>query len=88
MDWTLEDNMVDGLFFCATVTGRRGGHNPFVQAGAETSDTGAEAVNPDPGSSWEGHFGDGNAEPCGVVCSLRIPLVIRPLRRTYVVVSR
>jgi len=23
MDWTLEDNMVDGLFFCATLTGRR-----------------------------------------------------------------
>ena len=55
MDWTLEDTMVDGLFFCATLTGRRGGYTPFVQAGAETSDTGAEAVKPDPGSSWEGH---------------------------------
>jgi len=55
MDWTLEDDMVDGLFVCATLTGRRGGHTPFVQAGAETSDTGAEAVKPDPGSSWEGH---------------------------------
>jgi len=51
MDWTLEDTMVDGLFFCATLTGRRGGYTPFVQAGAETSDTGAEAVKPDPGSS-------------------------------------
>jgi len=51
MDWTLEDNMVDGWFFCATVTGRRGGHTPFVQTGGETSDTGAEAVKPDPGSS-------------------------------------
>jgi len=30
---------------------RRGGHTPFVQAGAETSDTGAEAAKPDPGSS-------------------------------------
>jgi len=59
MDWTLEDNMVDGLFFSATLTGRRGDHTPFVQAKAETSDTGAEAVKPDPGSSWEGHFGDG-----------------------------
>jgi len=57
MDWTLEDDMVDGLFFCATRTGRRGGHTPFVQAGAETSDTGAEAVKPDQGSSWEGHSG-------------------------------
>jgi len=26
VDWTLEDNMVNGLFFCATLTGRRGGH--------------------------------------------------------------
>jgi len=45
---TLEDNMVDGLFFCATLTGRRGSHTPFVQAGEETSDTGAEAFKPDP----------------------------------------
>jgi len=57
MDWTLEGDMVDGLFFCATLTGRRGGYTPFVQAGAETSDTGAEAVKPDPGCSWEGHSG-------------------------------
>jgi len=57
MDWTLEDNMADSLFFCATLTGRRGGHTPFVQAGAETFDTGAEAVKPDPGSSWEAHSG-------------------------------
>jgi len=54
-NWTLEDNMVDGLFFSATLKGRRGGHTPFVQAGAEASNTGAEAVKPDPGSSWEGH---------------------------------
>ena len=32
MDWTLEDNMVDGLFFCTTLTSRRGGHIPFVEA--------------------------------------------------------
>jgi len=24
----LEDNMVDGLFFCATLTDRKGGHAP------------------------------------------------------------
>jgi len=46
INWTLEDNMVDGLFFCVTLTGRRGGHTPFVQAGAETPYTGAEAVKP------------------------------------------
>jgi len=83
--------MVDGLFFCATLTGRRGGHTPFVQAGAETSNTGVEAVKPGPGSSWEGHsgsIGDENAESCRVVRPLSIPLMIRPLRRTYVVVVR
>jgi len=37
------------LFFCATLTGHRGGHTPFVQAGVETPDTSAEAVEPDPG---------------------------------------
>jgi len=61
--------MVDGLFFCATLTGRIGGHIPFVQAEAETSNASAEAVNPDTGCSWEGHsrrvgagVGDGSAE--------------------------
>jgi len=72
MDWTLEDNMVDGLFFCATLTGHREGHTPFAQAGAETSNTAADAAKPDPGSSWEGHSErvgarDENAESCGVV---------------------
>jgi len=57
MDWTLEDSMVDGLFFCATLTGRRGGHAPFVQASVETSDIDAEAVKLDPRSSWESHSG-------------------------------
>jgi len=38
VDWTLKDNMVDGLFFCATLTGRRGGHTPFAQARAKTFD--------------------------------------------------
>jgi len=60
------------------------------------SDTGVEAVKPDPGSSWEGHskggLGSGvgyeNAEPCGVFCPLHIPLVIRPLRCTYVLAVR
>jgi len=72
--------MVDGLFFCATLAGRRGGHTPFAQEGAETSDTSAEAVEPDPGSSSGGvrvGVGDENAESCGVVRPLRIPLVIR-----------
>jgi len=95
MDWTLEDNIVDGLFFCARLTGRIGGNTPFVQAGAETPDIGAEAVKPDPCSSWEGHsvgvgagVGDENAESCGAVRPLSIALVICPLHRTYLVIVR
>jgi len=94
MDWTLKDNMVESLFFCATLTGRRGSHTPFVQAGAETPDTGAEVVKPDTGCSWEGHsgvgadVGDENAEFCGVVRPLCVPLVISPMRGTWVVVVR
>ena len=88
MDWTLEDNMVDSLFFCATLTGRRGFHTSFVQTGAETPNIGAKTVKPDPGSSWEGHSGGGrrcrgwNGQP------LCIPSVICPVRRTYVIVVR
>jgi len=51
MDWTLEFNMLDGMFFCTTLTSRRGGNTSFVQAGAQTSDTGVEVVKSDPGSS-------------------------------------
>jgi len=43
MDWT-KDDMLDRLFFCATLTGRRGRHTPLVQAAAEESDTDAEKV--------------------------------------------
>jgi len=39
------------VLFCATATGCTGGHTPFAQAGAETSDTSAEAVKLDPGCS-------------------------------------
>ena len=92
MDWTLEDDMVNGLLFCATLIDRRGSHTPFVQAGAEMSDTGVEAVKPDPGSPWEGHsekvftsIWNKSAESCGVVCPLCTPLMIRPLCHTYVV---
>jgi len=74
--------MIDGLFFYATLTGRRGGHTPVVQAGAETSDTDAEAVEPDPGSFVIGLFREGGYRclelKCGVLCG-----VVRPLRRTY-----
>ena len=87
--------MVHGLFFCATLTRRRGGHTSFVQTGAETSDTGVKAVKPDSRCSWEGQsrkvgagVGDESTESRSVVQPLRIPLVIRPPCRTSVVVVR
>jgi len=49
--------MVDGLFFCATLTGRRRGHTPLVQAGAKASDTGPEAVKLAPRCSCPGNSG-------------------------------
>jgi len=48
MDGKLEDNIANGLIFCTTFTSHRSGHTPFVQTRAETSDTRAEAVEPDP----------------------------------------
>ena len=82
MDWTLKDNMVNGLF-CAKLTGRRGSYTPLAQTGTEASDSGAEAVTSDPGSSWEGHS-EVRGTTVGDVQPLRVPLVTRPIRRTYV----
>jgi len=31
MDWSLEDNVFNGLFVCATLTGPRGGHTHFYK---------------------------------------------------------
>jgi len=57
------------------------------------SDTGAEAVKPDPGCSWQGYsrmkgadVGDESTESRGVHQPFRIPSVIRPERRTSVIV--
>jgi len=88
--------MVDGLFFCAILTGRRGGHTPFVQAEAETSDTSAEVVKPDQTQAVLGRLipeasggdGDESAESCKVVRPLHVPRVIRPVRRTDVAIVR
>jgi len=57
VDWILKDNMVSCLIFCATLTSRRSGYTPFVQTGAESSETGAETVELDPGCS--GTFQEG-----------------------------
>ena len=54
-NWTVKDNKGNGLFFCATHTSHRSGHIPSVQAGAETSDVGAEAVKSDTRCTWQGN---------------------------------
>jgi len=66
---------------------------PSVQAGAETSDIGVEAVKPDPHCYWQGlsmrmDVDDESIESCKVVQPLRITSVIRPLRHTYAVIVR
>jgi len=53
MDWTLEDDVVNGLIFFATLTSHKSGHIPFVQTGVETSDANVEAVEPDSRCSWQ-----------------------------------
>jgi len=58
-------HVIDGLFFCAKLTGCRGDHTPFVQARRDKSDTSEEAVKPDQGSSWEGHSGGGRCRCWG-----------------------
>ena len=73
MDWTLDDS-----FFYAMLTGRRRDHTPLGQAGLEASDTGTEAVKPDPGCSWECHSmkvgaGDESSEYREVVQPPRLP---------------
>jgi len=89
-----QDNMVDGLFFCATLTGRRRGHTPFVQVGAGTSDTGAKAVMPDPRSPWQGQsrrvsagVGVKSTESRRAAQPLHIPYVIRPDRPLLLLLS-
>jgi len=85
--------MVSGLFFCATLTDRRGDRNPFVQAGAELSDTGAKADKPDPHCSSKNHsgrvgvgVGDESVKSGRVIQPFCIPLMIRPERRTSITV--
>jgi len=51
----------NGLFSCATLTGCRGGHTPFIQAGVEMSNTSAEAVRPR-------LFSRGSFQGCGCWC--------------------
>jgi len=79
--------MAHSLFFCATPKICGMGHNLFVQAGTETSDTCAEAVKTEPRCSCQGHsrkvgfdVGDESTESRSVLQPLLIASVIRPER--------
>jgi len=92
VEWTLKDNMVDGLFFYPTLTGRSGGlithlykHEPkrLTPVWRWLSWTQALLGRAIPGVG--AGVRDENAESCGVDRPIRIPLVICPMRRMYVV---
>ena len=82
---------VDGLDI-GRQHGRPFCHTPCLQAVVETSDSGAEAVKSDTGSSWEvdsrGWVLVSGLKMRCLVRPLRIPLVLSSLRRTYVVIVR
>jgi len=95
MDWTLKDNMID---VCSSAPHsqateetiphlykqKRKRPTPVRRRLRRTQVLLGRVI---PGGGCPG-VGDENAEPCRFVHSLRIPLVIRPLHRTYVVVVR
>jgi len=56
MDWTFENNMVEGFLFCANFTNQGRRYHAFVQAGAETFDTGVEGHQIVLASSFELFF--------------------------------
>jgi len=90
MDWTLEDDMVDGLF-CATLT-----HKPYPLC---TNRSGNVRHRCGGGSAWPRLFlggsfrgvgagvGNENAESFRVVRPLRVPLMIRPLPARMLLLS-
>jgi len=93
MDWTLvEDNMVNGLFFCATLTScsRAITHlckqewKRLTLVQRELCRTHAVLCKAIPGG-WVPMSGMGSAESRSVLQPLRIPSVIRPERRAFVV---
>ena len=79
-------------FICATLTGRRGSHTPFVQYKQKwkrpTSVHRRLSRTPAVLGGVGAVVGDKNAESCEFVRPLRILLVIHPVRRTYFVVVR
>jgi len=90
IDWTLKDNMVEGFFFCPTLTGRRVISHLYKQERKRPTPVPRRLSRPR--FFLGGPFREGGAVKgwkCGVLWGCpptRIPLVIRPLSRKYVVV--
>ena len=80
--------MVDGLFLCATFTGRRAGHIQFVKHERKHPTlvrkrlSWTQALLGRVAQGAGSGVGDENMESCGVVRPLRIPLVIHPVRHS------
>jgi len=79
MDWTLKDNMAGGLFFCAILTGRRGGHTPFCASRSANVRHECGGGSAGPRCSWQSHsrrmgadVGDESTKPRSVVQPLRL----------------
>ena len=54
IDWALQDNMMDGLFFCASLTGCRKGHTICVSRSGKVRHRWG-GIKPEPRCSWQGH---------------------------------
>jgi len=87
--------MVNGLFFCDTLTGHRGSHTQLYSEELKRTTPVRRRLSRTRallGRAIAGRKGTGvwnkNAESCRVGRPLCIPLVIRSLPRTYVVVVR
>jgi len=87
MDWTLEDNMVDGLFFCATLTSRRREHTHLCKQEQKRPTPVRRLLSLIHMLFFGGRFrrvgpgvGDESTESCRVVQPPRLPLVMRPER--------
>ena len=88
MDWTLEDNMIDGLFFCATLAGRRSGH--LCKQEQKRPTPVRERLRRGHRCSWQGHsrrVGRGWKSRSALQTS-RIPSVTRPEYHISVIVLR
>jgi len=83
IDWTVKDNMVNGLFFCATLTIRRRGHTPICVSRSGNVRHRCGGGQAGPTLFLVGaNVGNESTKYRSILQPLRIPLVIRPERLT------